>query len=162
MRTIFLLLSITTILKAQTFQVGHISINFKDPLRSGGYSISGGINMTGTGRNVGTEVYYPAITTGDNMPIVSIGQFPIIVFGHGFAMSWSSYDNIYNRLASLGYIVLLPRTEGGTVFPPPNHEEFGNDLKFVASQGLLLNSVNTPTALTMFNGRVCKIGHWRT
>lgn len=154
MKTTLILVLLSAILNAQTFQVGHVSINFKDAARSGGYTISGGIAISGTGRTVGTEVYYPASTTGDNTPIATAGQFPIVVFGHGFAMAWSSYDNIYNRLASLGYIVMLPRTEGGTIFPPPNHDEFGKDLKFIASQGLLLNSINTSTALVMFNGRV--------
>ncbi len=151
---ILILILIVGVLKAQTFQVGHISVNFKDASRTGGYTISGGIIMTGSGRTVGTEIYYPANTSGNNTPIATSGQFPIVVFGHGFAMAWNSYDNIYNRLASLGYIVMLPRTEGGTVFPPPNHEEFGKDLKYTATQGLLLNSINTPTALAMFNGRV--------
>jgi dienelactone hydrolase len=142
----------TLISQAQTFPVGHMSINFKDASRTGGYSISGGITMTGTGRNIGTEVYYPATVAGNNVTVAN-GQFPIVVFGHGFAMTWDSYDNIYNRLASLGYIVLLPRTES-SIFPTPNHANFAEDLKLVASQGLLLNSISTPTALASFNGKV--------
>jgi dienelactone hydrolase len=138
--------------KAQ-FQVGHMSINFKDASRSGGYTISGGINMPGTGRTIGTEVYYPSATAGNNVAVAT-GTFPVVVFGHGFAMAWDSYDNVYNRLAALGYIVLLPRTEGGTIFPPPNHADFGIDLKLIANQALSLNTISTPTALTTFNGKV--------
>lgn len=138
--------------QAQTFPVGHMSINFKDASRSGGYSISGGIAMTGTGRTIGTEVYYPATVAGNNASVAS-GQFPVVVFGHGFAMTWDSYDNIYNRLASLGYIVLLPRTES-SIFPTPNHGDFAADLKLLATQGLLLNTTSTPTALATFNGKV--------
>ena len=138
--------------QAQTFPVGHMSINFKDASRTGGYSISGGIAMTGAGRNIGTEVYYPATSTGNNVSVAA-GQFPVVVFGHGFAMTYDNYDNIYNRLAALGYIVLLPRTEG-SLFPTPNHADFGTDLKLLATQGLLLNSVSTPTALITFNGKV--------
>lgn len=147
------ILSCVTILsQAQTFPVGHMSINFKDASRSGGYSISGGIAMTGTGRNIGTEVYYPATVAGNNTAVAN-GQFPVVVFGHGFAMTWDSYDNIYNRLAALGYIVLLPRTES-SIFPTPNHADFGADLKLLATQGLLLNTTSTPTALATFNGKV--------
>lgn len=146
---LFLIIGFT---KAQ-FQVGRMSINFKDASRSGGFTISGGITMPGTGRTIGTEVYYPAATAGNNVA-VSSGTFPIVVIGHGFAMSWDSYDNIYNRLASLGYIVLMPRTEGGTILPPPNHADFGLDLKLLANQGMALNSISTPTALATFNGKV--------
>jgi dienelactone hydrolase len=139
--------------QAQTFPIGHMSINFKDASRtSTGYSISGGIAMPGTGRTIGTEVYYPATSAGNNTSVAN-GQFPVVVFGHGFAMTWDSYDNIYNRLASLGYIVLLPRTESG-IFPTPNHGDFGADLKLLATQGLLLNTTSTPTALATFNGKV--------
>jgi len=151
-----LLLLITSFIafsnQAQTFPVGHMSVNFKDASRSGGYSISGGIAMTGTGRNIGTEIYYPAVSAGNNTTVAA-GQFPVVVFGHGFAMTWDNYDNIYNRLASLGYIVLLPRTESG-IFPTPNHGDFSADLKLLATQGMLLNTTSTPTALAMFNGKV--------
>ncbi len=42
-------------------------------------------------RNVWTEVYYPANTAGDDVPLAA-GQFPVIVFGHGFTLQWSAYD----------------------------------------------------------------------
>ena len=141
----------TTIAFAQ-LPVGHMSINFKDASRSGGFTISGGIAMPGTGRTIGTEVYYPATVAGNNQPVAT-GQFPIVVFGHGFAMTYDNYDNVYNRLASLGYIVLLPRTESG-IFPTPVHADFGLDLKLLANQGMALNTINTPTALATFNGKV--------
>jgi dienelactone hydrolase len=142
----------TLVSQAQTFPVGHMSINFKDASRTGGYSISGGIAMPGTGRNIGTEVYYPATVAGNNTTVAN-GQFPVVVFGHGFAMTWDNYDNIYNRLAALGYIVLLPRTESALI-PFANHADFAADLKLLTSQGLLLNTISTPTALVAFNGKV--------
>lgn len=140
--------------QSQTFPIGRMSINFKDAGRTGGYSITGStvVTMPGTGRNIGTEVYYPAIISGNNTP-VAVGQFPIIVFGHGFAMTYDNYDNIYNRLASLGYIVLLPRTESG-IFPTPVHADFGDDLKILVNLGMSLNTTNTPTALATFNNKV--------
>lgn len=148
--SIFSLIGLTSL--AQTFPVGHMSINFKDASRTtSGYSISGGITTsTVSGRDIGTEVYYPATVAGNNQPVAS-GQFPIVVFGHGFVMGWDSYDNIYNQLASKGYIVLLPRTEGSA---SPTHAEFGADLKFLANAGMNLNTTSTPTALATFNGKV--------
>ena len=150
-----LLFTITVItglnFNAQTFPVGHMSVNFNDASRTtAGYSISGGITLPGSGRPVGTEIYYPATSAGNNTNVAN-GQFPVVVIGHGFVMTWDSYDNVYNQLASHGYIVLLPRTEGGF---SPTHSEFGADLKFLANEGMNLNSISTSTALTTFNGKV--------
>ncbi len=138
---------------SQPFAVGHMSINFKDVGRTGGYAISGGVTTnTASGRDIGTEVYYPATTAGNNQPVVA-GQFPVVVIGHGFVMGWDSYDNIYNQLASKGYIVLLPRTEGSF---SPTHAEFGADLKYLANAGMNLNTVSTPSVLLTFNGKVAQ------
>ena len=65
---------------AQTYNIGHISTDFYDNARN---------------RNIATEIYYPSDTNGDNVPI-SMGNFPIIVFGHGFLMKWDSYHNYKN------------------------------------------------------------------
>lgn len=150
-----ILLFITTIttlnFNAQTFPVGHMSVNFNDASRTtAGYSISGGITLPGSGRPVGSEIYYPATTAGNNTSVAN-GQFPVVVIGHGFVMTWDGYDNVYNQLASHGYIVLLPRTEGGF---SPTHSEFGADLRFLANEGMNLNTISTSTALTTFNGKV--------
>jgi pimeloyl-ACP methyl ester carboxylesterase len=100
---------------AQTYNIGHISTDFYDNARN---------------RNIATEIYYPSDTNGDNVPI-SIGNFPIIVFGHGFLMSWDSYDNFWNSLVPQGYILCFPTTEMGFA---PNHQFFAEDLSFIASK----------------------------
>jgi dienelactone hydrolase len=154
--TLICALCLSAITFAQTYPIGHMSINFKDASRTGGYSIpaSGGtvVTMPGTGRTIGTEVYYPATVTGNNAA-VAVGQFPVVVFGHGFAMTWDAYDNIFNRLASLGYIVLMPRTESG-IFPNPVHLDFGKDEALLASLGMGLNTTSTPSNVAVFNGKV--------
>jgi dienelactone hydrolase len=148
-----LLASVCINANAQTFPIGHVSINFKDASRSTtGYSVSGGVAMTGTGRTIGSEVYYPATVAGNNTA-VAIGQFPVVVFGHGFAMSYDAYDNVYNKLASMGYVVILPRTEG-SIFPTPAHAEFGSDLKTLAIQGLDLNTTALPGSTVSFVGKI--------
>jgi dienelactone hydrolase len=107
------------------FPVGHRQITFQDPARSN--------------RSIQTELYYPAVSAGDNVDVAA-GQFPIIVFGHGFVMAWDSYDNIWNTLAPLGYIMAFPRTEGSV---SPNHDEFGKDIAFLINK---LKSENTNSA----------------
>ncbi|MDD4214621.1 MAG: T9SS type A sorting domain-containing protein [Bacteroidales bacterium] len=97
------------------YPTGHRTITYQDPARSD--------------RNIETEIYYPAVSAGNNTDVAS-GQFPILVFGHGFVMSVSSYENIWTVLTPLGYIVALPTTEGGA----PNHSEFGKDLAFLISK----------------------------
>lgn len=150
--TLLSALSLSTIAFAQMYPIGHMSINFKDASRTGGYAISGGVQMPGTGRDVGTEVYYPAVSAGTNVAVAS-GTFPIVVIGHGFLMTYDNYDNIYNALAAKGYIVALPRTEGST---SPNHADFGADLRLLASQLLTLNTVSTPSNIVTFNGKVAQ------
>ena len=100
---------------AQTYNIGHISTDFYDNARN---------------RNITTEIYYPSDTNGDNVSI-SLGNFPIIVFGHGFLMSWDSYDNFWNSLVPQGYILCFPTTEMGFA---PNHQFFAEDLSFIASK----------------------------
>ena len=100
---------------AQTYNIGHISTDFYDNARN---------------RNIATEIYYPSDTNGDNVPI-SLGNFPIIVFGHGFLMSWDSYDNFWNSLVPEGYILCFPTTEMGFA---PNHQFFAEDLSFIATK----------------------------
>jgi len=83
-----LLLWLVTGVQAQ-FSIGHTTITFNDPNRTGGFGSGGG-----AGRQIQTEIYYPAAMAGDNVP-VSVGEFPVVVIGHGFVMSWDAYANIW-------------------------------------------------------------------
>ena len=102
------------LLQAQSFEIGHRSITYNDPARS---------------RNIPVHIYYPALSPGDNVAVAN-GQFPLIVFGHGFAMSWSAYNNIWEFLIPYGYFIVFPTTEGSLI-PAPNHGEFGKDIFFL-------------------------------
>jgi pimeloyl-ACP methyl ester carboxylesterase len=122
---------------AQTFNIGHTTKTFFDASRN---------------RNIETEIYYPSDTTGDDV-IIAEGNFPVIIFGHGFVMTWSAYESFWEELVPKGYIMCFPRTEGGLF---PNHANFGNDLKYLAaamqsendiSTSLFFNSVSLETAL---------------
>ncbi len=74
-------------------------------------------------RTLNCRVYYPAISAGQNSDVaVSSGPFPMIAFGHGFAMQASYYNSYYQHLASHGYIVIAPQ------FPDTQHGELAQDL----------------------------------
>lgn len=108
---------------AQTYQKGHRSLTLTDPARS---------------RNIPCHFYYPATTSGDNVPVAA-GQFPFIVFGHGFLMGYDAYMNFVDALVPLGYILCFPTTEGSMM---PSHEAFGLDLKFLNNEIKLKGSTD--------------------
>lgn len=143
---------INTICTYSQFQVGHTTITFNDPSRTGGFGSGGG-----AGRQIQTEIYYPATASGENVAVAS-GEFPVITFGHGFAMTWDAYSNIWQHYVALGFIMAFPRTEGGLI-PGPSHGEFGTDLKQVSDKMLALNT----NASSIFNGKIHQkaaiIGH---
>lgn len=114
------------------YQVGHTTITFNDPARSGGFGSGGG-----PGGQIQTEIYYPALVNGEDVAVAPLAH-PLIVFGHGFAMSWEAYENIWEHYVALGYIVAFPRTEGG-IFPAPVHYDFALDLVIVESKIQALN-----------------------
>ncbi len=148
MRTFFttLLLLVVQFCMAQ-FQVGHTTITFNDSLRSGGFGSGGG-----PGRQIQSEIYYPAAIAGEDVPVTS-GTFAVVVFGHGFVMAWDAYQNVWEELVPEGYIVVFPRTEGNF---SPDHNEFALDLALcvnamqnenVDAGSLFNNSVDASSAI---------------
>ena len=135
------------------YQIGHTTITFNDPIRTGGYGSGGG-----AGRQIQTEIYYPASIQGNDVSLAS-GQFPIIVFGHGFAMGWDSYANIWEHYATKGYILAFPRTEGGTIAPPPKHYQFALDLKLVVEKILALNGNTNSIFYNKISMKSAIMGH---
>lgn len=114
MRSILLLfVFIASGAAAQPFLVGSVTMSFFDAQRS---------------RNVDCEVHYPATSPGANAPFEA-GAFPVLVIGHGFVMTVNAYDYLVQHFAPLGFIVVLPTTEGGFA---PDHADFGADLAFLS------------------------------
>lgn len=114
--TLLLFFSCTS-LWAQTFSTGHTTITFTDAARNN--------------RSIPAEVYYPADADGENVPLAAQGgTFPVVVFGHGFVMVWSAYENIWTPLTENGFIAVFPTTESGF---SPNHTEFGKDIAFLVT-----------------------------
>jgi pimeloyl-ACP methyl ester carboxylesterase len=103
-------------LSAQPYEVGHRTMNFTDPSRND--------------RPVPSEIYYPAETAGNNTNAAE-GVFPVIVFGHGFLMTYDAYLYLKDALVPLGHIITYTKTEGSAA---PNHAEYGADLAFLINK----------------------------
>lgn len=153
MKKTLLLLSAIFVLHVQLlaqFSIGHTTKTFNDATRTGGFGSGGG-----SGRQIQTEIYYPATSAGDNTPLQS-GTFPLIVFGHGFVMSWDAYQNIIDHYVPLGYVLAFPRTEGGF---SPSHNEFGLDLITVAQRMELEATTISSNLYQFYNGKKAVMGH---
>jgi pimeloyl-ACP methyl ester carboxylesterase len=99
--------------RSQLFEIGHTSYTWFDSTRND--------------RPIPVEVYYPALTTGEEVPVAP-GQFPVLSLGHGFVMNVGSYTNFSDFLVPQGYIFVLSNTETGF---SSSHQDFGLDLSFI-------------------------------
>ena len=128
---------------AQPYHVGHRTINFTDTNRS---------------RAIQTEVYYPADTDGDNVTITQLNtdKFPLVIFGHGFVVTWDAYTTLWNALVAEGFIVAFPITETGF---SPQHAELGKDLAFLVD-ALQVEGQNSGSAFfNRVDSTSCVMGH---
>lgn len=98
---------------AQPFAIGERTASFYDAARD---------------RTIACEIRYPGITAGSAASFAD-GAFPVLVFGHGFVMTTAAYANLWEHFVPLGYVMVLPTTEGGIL---PDHADFGQDLAFAA------------------------------
>ena len=112
---LFLLIYLQTV-QAQNFAIGHRSETLIDASRNS--------------REIPVEVYYPALITGDDAAFAE-GVFPLVSFGHGFAMGVDVYNNITDYFVPKGFIFLMVNTE--TSLFSPSHPDFGLDLNFALS-----------------------------
>jgi dienelactone hydrolase len=96
-------------------------------------------------RTLVTTVRYPAAgtpTAGDlprAVPARAAGPFPLIVFGHGFAVTPKIYARLLRSWARAGYVVAAPVFPLGNADAPggPNENDLVNqprDMSFVISQ----------------------------
>ena len=73
----------------------------------------------------------PGVLAGNNVDVAA-GEFPVVVLGYDFAMGVNVYNNWWEEFVPEGYIFVLPTTEGG-LLPAPSHNDFGLDLRFMAT-----------------------------
>ena len=113
---ILMVIIITNSALSQTYETGNTSVTYNDPNRNN--------------RSIPTQIFYPANSNGTNVPVAE-GEFPVIVFGHGFVMGYSAYQYLWQALVPQGYILVLPTTESGF---SPNHLALGLDLRFLVGK----------------------------
>jgi len=129
---------------SQPYEIGHRSHTFIDPSRSN--------------RQIPTEVYYPAETGGNDVPVAPPMDlpYPLVSFGHGYLMGWDSYENIWTALVPEGFVVALPRTEMALF---PDHMDLGLDLAFVISALRTENNVPTSPYFAVLDSAAAVMGH---
>jgi predicted dienelactone hydrolase len=122
-------------------QIGHRTLTFYDSARDD--------------RIVPAEVYYPSDQNGDNVP-VSAGQFPLLVFAHGYQQVFSNYHDLWEHLVPKGYIMVFPTTEGGLTI---DIDEYAADLSFLLDTLLEKSSGNDLFLTGHLNGTSALMGH---
>ena len=128
---------------AQPYQAGRRSVTFIDTSRNN--------------RSIATELFYPAAAAGNNVPLANgTEKFPVVVFGHGFVIAYSSYNWLADSLVKNGYIVAMPTTEGSF---SPAHEQFGKDIAFLSSYIISLNDSSSSFLLGRVKNRSAVGGH---
>lgn len=129
------------LLTAQNHQIGISTKTYTDVNRNN--------------RQVKAEIYYPALTAGTNTTPAN-AAFPFIVFGHGFVMTYTAYENLTAEWVPKGYIVVFANTETGF---SPNHGEFGKDLSFLVNELLADNNNQNFILYNKIEPSAAIIGH---
>ncbi len=123
------------------YAIGHVATDFIDASRQN--------------RVVGCEIYYPADAAGEEVAAAS-GQFPLIVFGHGFVMAPGDYSALVEHIVPQGYVMALLSTE--TSFSP-SHTEYGLDFSFVLQQFILENNNDASLFYNHISDQQAFMGH---
>lgn len=136
---IFFVIISTAQTMAQTYSTGNFQHTFIDPDRDN--------------RPILTEIYYPVGTNKDD---IAEGEFPVLIFGHGFVMVWSAYENLWEHFVPNGFVMAFPRTESGF---SPNHLNFGLDIAFLAQAIQEMGADPESVLHGGLNGKTAVMGH---
>ena len=140
MKLIYALLILMPFTGYSQFEIGTTSITFTDTDRA---------------REIETFIYYPAVAAGADVSLAD-GLFPVISVGHGFLMTYESYQYIWEHYVPLGYIVILPNTETAV---PVSHGDFGKDLSFVIHALLAENEIESSPFFGHVSPHSALVGH---
>jgi dienelactone hydrolase len=111
-------------------------------------------NGTGEPRTLLTEVRYPALGAPDRTDLLNApaaradGPFPLVIFGHGFAVTPLLYARLLQSWARAGYVVVAPvfPLENANAPGGPDESDLVNqpaDMRFVISRMLAASSVGS-------------------
>lgn len=89
-----------------------------------------------------STVHYPGTAAGVGTAVdVQDGPYPIVAFGHGFVCPVSLYQSTGAHLASWGFVVIMPQTQGSLL---PSHPALAADMRsaldWLASEGATASS----------------------
>ncbi|MGM0667470.1 MAG: alpha/beta hydrolase family protein [Bacteroidota bacterium] len=129
---------------AQDFEIGYASVRASDESRDG--------------RVVELLIYYPADSSGQNVPLASSNGkgFPVVSFGHGYRMPARYYQNIWTAIVPAGYVMVLPDSETKMF---PSHSDFGLDLVFAIKHMITENSDSSSIFYKRLSTKSCLMGH---
>lgn len=110
------------VVKPVRYSVGIARCSFFDPARSTPNYLN---NTSKKGRLLVTEVRYPTLSpvrgmleTPNAHPALRHGPFPMVVFGHGYALTPDTYAKLLDHWVDAGFVVaapLFPDTSEGSV-----------------------------------------------
>ncbi|MDQ3049696.1 MAG: T9SS type A sorting domain-containing protein [Bacteroidota bacterium] len=135
---------LATVSLGQTWEIGYMNMTFVDASRNN--------------RQIETELFYPTDVSGYNVPLGSpiTKRYPVIVFGHDQDISWNNYAHLWNKFATQGFIVAVPKTEMG---PSMDVVEFAKDLAFIANEFKLMRYQPGSFFFDRHNSKSCFMGH---
>jgi dienelactone hydrolase len=113
---------------AQPYAIGRIRIELQDQSRN---------------RTIPVEVYYPAQNAGNNAAWAP-GFFPMVILGHGFAMTYAAYENLSGFFVPKGYVFAMIDTENGLI--SVSHPDFAADYQYVMQNLELPNVLSNSIA----------------
>jgi dienelactone hydrolase len=96
------------------FAVGVSHFTLVDPSRG---TAALGDDPPAPNRTLPVTLHYPATGEADGAPPAA-GQFPLVVFAHGFNISAAAYDDFTRDLAAQGFIVAAPDFPLSSTSPP--------------------------------------------
>lgn len=122
------------------FAVGEVTMRFIDKTRSVRFP-----GRPAQPRRLVTVVRYPAVGSPsakdlpDAPPARAAGPFPLVVFGHGFAVTPATYFRLLRAWATAGYVVAAPvfPLENANAPGGPNESDLINqprDMRFVITR----------------------------
>ncbi len=139
-RKLLSVLLILTIGQIVAYDVAQFNRTYVDPSRDN--------------RQIPTVIFHPVLSSEirDNLD----PDFPVIVFGHGWILPYTTYLDLANHFAALGWIVAFPTTEGSLF---PSHLNFALDLAFVVQGVIGENSDPTSVLYGQVDPFAVHMGH---